>query len=158
MALAFPLVPIKKANQTNGNLLLLPNGGVVAKALAHCVLDKKDIAGHAIQINDIRCYGPIDGKPEGESIAIFNQFQFVDGPFIDNPAQIMKAWNDPTGTLTTIKNNLLPWVIKFSRPTDGSNANSNFLQAFQTSWVNMVTAGYRETGKGCGKLGCLTNF
>ena len=158
MALAFPLVPVTQANQVNGNLLSLPSGGVLAKPLAHCVLDKKDDAGHALQINDLRCYGPGDGKPEGQSNAAFNEFQFVDGPFIDNPAQTIKAWNDPTGTLTTVKNNLLPWVIKFARPTDGSNANTNFLLAFQTSWVNMVTAGYRETGNLCGKLGCLTNY
>ena len=158
MALAFPLVPVTKANQAKGNLLSFPDGGVVAKPLAHCVLDKKDDVGHKIQINDLRCYGPGDGKPEGQSNAAFDEFQFTTGPFIDDPTQTITAWNDPTGTLTSIKNDLLPIVIKYSRPTDGSNANTNFLQGFQTSWVNMVTAGYRETANGCGKLGCLTNY
>jgi len=158
MALVFPLVPVTLANQYKGNLLTLPSGGVIAKPLAHCVLDKKDDVGHAIQVNDLRCYGPGDGLPEGQSKAPFDEFQFVTGPFVDDPTQTITAWNDPTGTLTAILNNMVPVVIKYSRPTDGSDPNLNFLKGFQTSWVNMVTAGYRETGNGCGKLGCLANY
>ena len=64
---------------------------------------------------------PAMEKPERQSKAAFDEFQFVDGPYIA----------DHTGTLTAIQNNLLPLVIKFDRP------NTNFLQAFQISWVNM---------------------
>ena len=158
MALAFPLVPVTLANQANGNLITLPDGGVVAKSLAHCVLDRSQLAGHQIGTNDLRCYGPGDGLPSGQSNAPFNEFQFVAGPFIDDATVTIPAWNDPTGTLQTVLANFVPWVISFSRPTDGSNANTNFLKAFEQSWVKMVTAGYTELTGTSGKLGSLTNF
>ena len=158
MALVFPLVSVTSANELNGNLLQLPDGGTLAKPLAHCVLDRKDLAGHQIALNDLRCYGPGDGLPQGKSNAPFNEFQFVAGPFIDDATVTIPAWNDPTGTLQTVLANFVPLVISFSRPTDGSNANTNFLKAFEQSWVKMVTAGYTELTGTSGKLGSLTNF
>ena len=158
MALAFPLVPVSQANQVNGNLISLPDGGTIAKPLAHCVLDRKDQGGHQIQLNDLRCYGPGDGQPQGFSNAPFNEFQFVSGPFIDDATQTIQAWNDPTGTIQTVLKYMLPVVIQYARPTDGSNGNKNFLNAFQKSWVNMVTAGYTEINGNSGKLGSLTNY
>mmetsp|Transcript_25139 Transcript_25139/g.34540 ORF Transcript_25139/g.34540 Transcript_25139/m.34540 type:complete len:162 (-) Transcript_25139:392-877(-) len=158
MALAFPLVPVTVANKINGNLLKFPNGGVFAKSLQHCVLDRNQQAGHQVQLNDFRCYGPGDGLPDGKSNAPFNEFQFVAGPLIDDAKIIIPAWDDPTGTLQTVLTNMLPLVISFSRPTDGSNANTNFLRAFEKSWVKMVSAGYTELTGTAGKLGSLTNY
>lgn len=159
MALAFPMVPVTQDNYLNGNIISLPDGGTVVKSLAHCVLDKKDQPGHQIQLNDLRCYGPGDGLLFGSSVGVpFNTFQFVSGPNIDDPTETIKAWNDPTGTLQTVLTELLPVVIKYSRPTDGSNANANFLAGFQKSWVKMVTAGYTELTGTSGKLGSLTNY
>jgi len=81
MALAFPLVQITQENQANGNLLTLPDGGVVAKPLAHCVLVtlSKPMTFDAA--------APVMEKPERQSKAAFDEFQFVDGPYMDDPAQ-----------------------------------------------------------------------
>mmetsp|Transcript_24111 Transcript_24111/g.33057 ORF Transcript_24111/g.33057 Transcript_24111/m.33057 type:complete len:253 (-) Transcript_24111:2538-3296(-) len=158
MALAFPLVPVTVANKINGNLLKFPNGGVFAKSLQHCVLDRSEMVGHQVLLSDFRCYGPGDGLPDGKSNAPFNEFQFVAGPLIDDAKIIIPAWDDPTGTLQTVLTNMLPVVISFSRPTDGSNANTNFLRAFEKSWVKMVSAGYTELTGTAGKLGSLTNY
>jgi hypothetical protein len=81
MALAFPLVQITQENQANGNLLTLPDGGVVAKPLAHCVLVTLS------KPTTFDAAAPAMEKPERQSKAAFDEFQFVDGPYMDDPAQ-----------------------------------------------------------------------
>jgi hypothetical protein len=72
---------------------------------------------------------------------------------------MLYPWNDPTGNILITLNKMVSVALPFFRPSDGSDPNKNFLNAFQVSWVNMVTAGYREfSGGKSGKLGTLTPY
>jgi hypothetical protein len=117
----------------------------------HCEIDRVGFAGHVFDTRDIRCYGPINNP----SLGNFVEVVMVPGPFVDNPSEFLNAWNDPTGNIFVTLNQFVPTVLKFSKPTDGSNANTNFLKQFEVSWLKMVTAGYHEVDGKKGKLGNL---
>lgn len=95
---------------------------------------------HCVQGNTNNCYAPHGAhvnqvfRNEG-----FNQVTFT-------------TWNDPTGNIMITLNELLPVATKYAA------SNTAFLTAFESSWVNMVTAGYGTVdGKG-GKLGTLKSL